>query len=99
MNNNYQPKPIDTSKVKLPVEIDSLTEQLAESTHDIWALTRINDGWVYGPSRNDPKKEHPCLIPYSELPDSEKEYDRNTAMETLKAIYALGYRIVKGDAQ
>ena len=55
----------------------------------------LGDGWTYGAERNDPQKKHPCLIPYDQLPDSEKEYDRNAAMETLKAIIALGYRIEK----
>lgn len=55
----------------------------------------MNDGWVFGSKRNDEKKEHPCLIEYDQLPESEKEYDRKAAMETLKAIIALGYRIEK----
>lgn len=91
----YTPKPINTENVVLPTEINELTEQLAESTHDTWAQNRINQGWTYGPQRDDAQKLHPCLIPYSDLPDSEKKYDRDTAMETLKAVYALGYRIVK----
>ena len=55
----------------------------------------MSQGWRRGPERNDSRKEHPCLIPYEELPESEKTYDRNTALETLKAIQALGYRITK----
>jgi hypothetical protein len=90
----YTPKPIDTSQVTLPDSIRELTEKLAESTHDNWALSRIREGWTYGPARNDELKQHPSLVPYGELSESEKEYDRVTAMETLKAIYALGYRIV-----
>ncbi|HEV8070382.1 MAG TPA: RyR domain-containing protein [Planctomycetaceae bacterium] len=91
----YEPKPIDTSEVELSPEIEKLTERLAENSHDQWARQRIKDGWKYGPRRDDAKKEHPCLIPYAELPESEKEYDRNSAMETLKAIMAMGYRITK----
>ncbi len=93
--NMYKPEPIDTTNVVLPEEITELTEKLAESTHDTWAKNRIEQGWTYGEKRDDDKKLHPCLIPYDELPDSEKKYDRDTAMETLKAIYALGYKIVK----
>lgn len=89
----YQPKPIDTSDVTLTEEIRRLTELLAKNAHDIWAKQRLAEGWSYGPTRNDSKKEHPCLVPYEELPDSEKQYDRNAAMETLKAVLALGYKI------
>ena len=89
----YAPKPLDSSAIALPPDLLALTEYLAENTHEIWAAQRIAEGWTYGPSRDDVQKHHPCLAPYSELPDSEKQYDRNTAMETLKVILALGYRI------
>lgn len=92
---SYDPKPIDTSGVLLTDDLRSLTERLAENAHEIWAAQRMSDGWRYGPRRDDAKKEHPCMIPYGDLPDSEKEYDRKMAMETLKLIQALGYRIVK----
>ncbi len=91
----YQPQGIDTARVDLSKEILALTERLAENAHDIWARQRMQDGWQYGASRNDEKKEHPCLVPYDQLPESEKQYDRQTAMESLKAIVALGYRIEK----
>lgn len=91
----YIPKPIDTSGIALTDDIVELTELLAKNSHDTWALQRLKDGWRYGPKRDDTKKEHPCLIPYEELPESEKEYDRKSAMETLKAIVALGYGIDK----
>jgi ryanodine receptor 2 len=91
--NGYTPRPIDTSAVALTRDIRQLTERLAEHTHDVWSVQRLADGWRLGPARDDAKKEHPCLVPYAELPESEKEYDRNTALETLKAIIALGYRI------
>lgn len=89
----YTPKPIDTSAVKLPADIVALREKLAENTHEQWSLGRIKDGWTHGPARDDAKKHHPCLVPYPELTESEKEYDRRTAEETLKAIVALGFRI------
>lgn len=92
---SYNPKPIDTSKVTLKEEILKLTELLAENAHDIWARQRMSEGWIYGPKRDDATKRHPDLVPYGELPDSEKEYDRKAAMETLKAIIALGYKVVK----
>jgi len=95
----YQPEPIDTSNVTLPREIVELTEQLAASTHDHWAQQRLSEGWAYGPQRDDAAKRHPDLVPYDELSETEKQYDRRTAMETLKAIYALGYRVVKDPDQ
>lgn len=94
---NYEPKPLDTSAVVLPDALLGLLEQLAENTHDVWAAQRIKDGWTYGPKRDDANKKHPCLVPYADLPESEKEYDRKTAAETLKAVMALGYSVV--DAQ
>jgi len=93
---DYKPAPRDTSGVRLPRAVAQLTELLAKNTHENWARRRMADGWRHGPRRDDAKKEHPSLVPYEELPDSEKEYDRTTALETLKAILALGYRIEKG---
>lgn len=91
----YQPRPLDTSRVVLSKEIYELTELLAKNAHDIWAQQRRAEGWKYGPQRDDARKEHPDLIPYEEMPESEKEYDRQAAMQTLKAIVALGYQIKK----
>jgi len=92
---DYKPNPIDTSEIKLPQEILELAEQLAENTHEIWAQGRMNDGWKYGEERNDINKTTPCLLPYKELPDFEKKYDRNTALETLKVILYLGFKLEK----
>ena len=91
----YTPKPIDTSNIKLPKEIEELTEQIAENVHENWAASRIADGWTYGEKRDDEKKTTPCLVPYDELPESERVYDRVTAMESIKTILALGYKIEK----
>ena len=90
----YKPRSIDTSHVKLPETITHLTERLAENNHDLWAQQRLAEGWTYGRRRDDVRKRHPDLKPYGEIPDSEKEYDRITALQTLKTILALGYRIV-----
>lgn len=91
----YTPKPIDTSDVIIPECLVSLSEKLAENTHEVWAEGRVNEGWTYGPERNTENKTTPCLVPYSDLPDSEKDYDRRTAMETVKLIIKLGYEIKK----
>ncbi len=89
----YTPQPIDTSGVKLPQELIDLGEQIAKNVHDVWAIGRIKEGWTYGLERNDVKKIHPCLVPYEELPETEKEYDRKTAQETLRLIMKLGFVI------
>jgi hypothetical protein len=93
---SYVPQPIATSHIELSPEIRQLTEELAKNTHELWAQERIAQGWRFGPERSDQRKEHPSLVPYEQLPEAEKVYDRNTAMGTLKAMQALGYRIVKG---
>ncbi|MBR5858920.1 MAG: Ryanodine receptor Ryr [Clostridia bacterium] len=88
-------KSIDTTKIKLPEELLALTEKIAENVHENWAAQRMSEGWTYGEKRDDAKKQTPCLVPYSELTESEKEYDRNTALESIKLIVALGYKIEK----
>lgn len=97
MNKEYIPHPIDTSDVELSEELLLLTEQLARNVHDIWSVGRLSEGWTYGPERSDTLKQNPCLVDYSDLPESEKAYDRNTAMETLKTILKLGWRVEKND--
>jgi len=91
----YQPNPINTDHIRLPEELLELTEQIAENVHENWSAGRIADGWVYGEKRDDAKKTTPCLVPYGELTEEEKAFDRRTAMETLKLIVALGYKIEK----
>lgn len=93
--NQYTPEPIDTTDVELSDELKQLVEQLARNVHDNWAIGRINEGWTYGPERNDNLKQNPCLVDYDDLPESEKDYDRNSAMETLKLILKLGWKIEK----
>ena len=93
--NMYNPLPIDTSDVTLPKELELLVEQMSKNVHEVWAETRIKQGWTYGEQRNDELKTHPCLVPYEELPEEEKEYDRNTSIGTLKLIMKLGFKISK----
>ena len=89
----YNPHPRDLSSINLPAELDALVEALAENVHDLWARSRMDSGWTYGPERDDAKKTNPCLVPYGELPESEKTYDRDTALATIKFIIADGWRI------
>lgn len=93
MNTKYIPQPIDTRNVILPDGLTDIAEQLGKHIHETWAKRRIAEGWKYGEERNDKRKEHPCLIPYEELPENEKEYDRNTAFETIRFLLSKGYQI------
>lgn len=95
MNKNYVPQPVDTDDVVLGKDLEELVEQMAKNVHEVWAQTRMEQGWTYGEQRDDAKKQHPCLVAYEELPDEEKEYDRNTAVGTLKLIRKLGFQITK----
>ena len=90
----YTPSPLNTTAVELSRELAVLVEQLAENAHEMWAEQRMREGWTYGPTRDDVGKKHPCLVPYGDLPDSEKEYDRLAAVGTLKLVLVLGYRIL-----
>ena len=91
----YEPTPIDVAGIELPADIHALAERLAENAHDLWAQQRAHEGWVLGPQRDDQRRTHPSLVPYAQLPESEKHLDRIAALGTLKAIMALGYRIVR----
>lgn len=91
----YIPKPIDLSDVALTEDLNELREAIAENAHEIWAESRQAEGWSYGPQRDDEKKQNPCMVPYSLLPESEKKYDREMAMKTIKLLKKLGYDIIK----
>ncbi|MDE5656154.1 MAG: Ryanodine receptor Ryr [Muribaculaceae bacterium] len=95
MKTEYIPQPIDTSDVELPAELTPLIEDMARNVHEVWAQNRISEGWTYGPVRDDALRHHPCLVPYDELPESEKQYDRATSQETLKLILKSGFLISK----
>ena len=94
---DYIPEPMDLSLVDLPESLIQLSERIAENVHEVWAKARIDEGWTYGEKRDDIHKKHPCLVPYDELPEEEKEYDRNTAMNTIEMVKKLGFRIEKED--
>ena len=91
----YIPNPIDTGDVELPEDLLLLTEEIAKNVHEVWAQSRIQEGWKYGETRDSAAKTTPCLVPYEDLPEIEKAYDRRTALETLRLITKLGYRIQK----
>ena len=95
MKPTYIPKPAQTDDIVLSEELNGLVEAMAKNVHDVWAESRISQGWIYGPERNDALKHHPCLVPYEDLPEVEKAYDRDTAVGTLKLICKLGFKITK----
>ncbi len=91
----YEPHPIDVDSIPLDGDLEELQEAIAENAHDIWAEARKKEGWTYGKERDDSNKLHPDLIPYTALPESEKEYDRIMAFKTIKLVKKLGYKIIK----
>ena len=92
---DYNPRPIDLEDVELSTDLIELREAIAENAHEVWADQRQEEGWTYGPQRDDEKKETPDMVPYSMLPYSEKEYDRRMAFDTIKLMKKLGYSIIK----
>ena len=95
MKSDYIPAPIDVSDIQLPSELCELAEIIAKNVHEVWAAGRLAEGWKYGPERNDALRTHPGLVPYEELSETEKDYDRRTAMGTLKLIQKIGCGIKK----
>lgn len=92
---DYWPHPLNLEDVPLTDDLLALREAIAENAHEVWAAARKAEGWSYGPVRNDALRHHPDLVPYSALPESEKEYDRLMALNTIKLVRKLGFKIVK----
>ena len=91
----YKPEPIDTKRIEIPEDLKPLIELIAKNVHEVWAKSRIEEGWTYGEVKDSVKKTTPCLVPYEELSEQEKDYDRNTALETIKVVLKHGYKISK----
>lgn len=92
---HYDPQPIDVRDFQLTSDLEELIEAIAENCHDVWARARMDDGWSYGEKRDDDHKKHPDLVPYSDLTEEEKKYDRKMARGTLELVQRLGYKITK----
>ena len=92
---DYEPQPVNLGSIWLTDDLQELQEAIAENAHEVWAAARMKEGWTYGPERDDVRKKHPDLVPYSSLPDNEKEYDRKMAFDTIKLVKKLGFEIVK----
>lgn len=95
MKPDYKPQPADLEGIALPESLRPLTEAIARNVHEVWALGRVEQGWSWGEVRDDNLKKHPCLVDYDALPESEREYDRRTALNTLRFIVKMGYKIEK----
>ena len=95
MKAQYIPQPINVNDISLPEGLAELAESIAKNVHEVWAQNRMAEGWTYGPVRDDALRKTPCLVPYEDLPEEEKAYDRNTAFGTLRYIISLGYKIEK----
>lgn len=93
----YIPRPADVSAVCIGHDLEGLVDAMARNVHEVWADGRMREGWTYGPRRDDALKQHSCLVPYDELPESEREYDRATALATIKFILSKGYRILPAE--
>ena len=93
--NDYRPEPVDTSDVVVPDELMPLVEQMARNVHEVWAKSRMDQGWTRGSRRDDTLKTNPDLVPYDELTEEEKDYDRNTSLQTVKLILKLGFNITR----
>ena len=92
---NYIPHPIDTKDVVLPEELIPLAEKIKKNVHEVWSKGRMDNGWKYGVERDGGGMLNHCIVPYEELSETEKEFDRNTSQETLKLIMKLGFKIVR----
>ncbi|KAM7397959.1 hypothetical protein PAMA_006028 [Pampus argenteus] len=93
----FTPCPVDTIQIVLPPHLERIREKLAENSHELWAVTRIEQGWTYGSFRDDNKKLHPCLVDFQSLPEPEKNYNLAMSGETLKTLLALGCHVGMGD--
>ncbi|RMC00432.1 hypothetical protein DUI87_23041 [Hirundo rustica rustica] len=91
---SFIPCPIDTSQVALPFHLEKIRDKLAENIHELWGMNKIELGWTYGKIRDDNKRHHPCLVEFSKLPETEKNYNLQMSTETLKTLLALGCHIV-----
>ncbi|XP_072436665.1 ryanodine receptor 2 isoform X1 [Chiloscyllium punctatum] len=95
----FTPTPVGTSQIVLPPHLDRVREKLAENIHELWVMNKIELGWTYGPIRDDNKRQHPCLVEFSKLPEQERNYNLQMSLETLKTLMALGCHVGIADDQ
>nr|XP_021335867.1 ryanodine receptor 2 [Danio rerio] len=93
----FTPTPVDTSQIVLPPHLERIREKLAENIHELWVMNKIDLGWTYGAVRDDNKRQHPCLVEFSRLPEQERSYNLQMSQETLKTLLALGCHVGVAD--
>jgi len=94
-NREWLPAPINTTDIELSDDMKELAERIARNIHEVWGAARKNEGWTWGPQRDDEKLETPNMVPYDELTECERDYDRRTVTETIKTLLYMGYDISK----
>ncbi|XP_050990012.1 ryanodine receptor 3 isoform X2 [Labeo rohita] len=92
---SFIPKPVDTSQIVMPPHLEKVRDRLAENIHELWGMNKIELGWSYGKIREDNKRQHPCLVDFSKLPETERNYNLQMSTETLKTLLALGCHVVQ----
>ncbi|XP_029705798.1 ryanodine receptor 3 isoform X15 [Takifugu rubripes] len=92
---SFIPTPVDTSQVVLPTHLDNVRDKLAENIHELWGMNKIELGWTYGKIRDDNKRQHPCLVDFVKLPETERNYNLQMSSETLKTLLALGCHVAQ----
>ncbi|MCP9259463.1 Ryanodine receptor 44F [Dirofilaria immitis] len=90
----FVPVLVDISNVVLPEFAMEIHEKLAENLHELWAMRKIELGWSYGEVRDQKTRRHPCLTSFQQLPQNEKTYNINLAIDTMKTIEALRYHMI-----
>uniref|UniRef100_A0A3Q3BKC6 Ryanodine receptor 3 n=1 Tax=Kryptolebias marmoratus TaxID=37003 RepID=A0A3Q3BKC6_KRYMA len=92
---SFIPTPVDTSQIVLPPHLENIRDKLAENIHELWGMNKIELGWTYGKIRDDNKRQHPCLVDFTKLPETEKNYNLQMSSETLKTLLALGCHVAQ----
>ncbi|XP_074541836.1 ryanodine receptor 3 isoform X3 [Halichoeres trimaculatus] len=92
---SFIPTPVDTSQIVLPPHLDNVRDKLAENIHELWGMNKIELGWTYGKVRDDNKRQHPCLVDFAKLPETERNYNVQMSSETLKTLLALGCHVAQ----
>ncbi|XP_075257500.1 ryanodine receptor 2-like isoform X3 [Convolutriloba macropyga] len=93
LSNGYKPAPYDIAIVQLGPVMSKLVELLAENTHNIWAEAKIARSWTHGAQDSASMKRTPLLTEYKNLDPVARKGVRNSAVEAIKLIVVLGYRI------
>ncbi|KAG1972845.1 ryanodine receptor [Pimephales promelas] len=93
----FTPIPVDSSQVEYPPQLEQIKERLAENLHELWLIDKIEQGWNYGPVKDESKKIHSCLVEFSTLPDQERIHKLQSSEEILRTLLAFGVHIGLSD--